>query len=207
MEIDAAGLTMVQAYKLMTGIVVPRPIAWVTTLSKTGVVNLAPFSAFSFVSHDPPMVAISIGLKKGVIKDTGRNILDTGEFVVNIADQPLLQALHASATEFPPDVSEIEILGLETRDSVTVKPPRIAAAPVSLECVLHDCIEFGREPNRLMIGEVQRFYIRDGLVKDGKITTSELNPIARLGGPIYATLGEIITMPRMDYLVRQPSGG
>lgn len=194
MDIDAKGLSMQEAYKLLTGIVVPRPIAWVTTLTPEGVVNLAPFSAFTFVSHDPPMVAISVGVRNGVMKDTGHNILSSREFVVNIADHSLIDAVHASSFEYPPDISEVEMLGLETRPSFHVRPPRIAVAPVSLECKLHQCIEFGNQPSRLMVGEVLRFHVRDGLAVNGKITTAELNPISRLGGPNYATLGNIISI-------------
>lgn len=196
MDFDASGLTMQQAYKLMTGVVVPRPIAWVSTLNDQGKVNLAPFSAFTFVSHDPPMIAISVGMRNGEIKDTARNILARKEFVVNVADHTLLDALHRSSFEYPPEVSEVETLGIATHPSHHIATPRIAQAPAALECRLHQCLEFGRQPSRLMVGEVLRFHVRDGLAVNGKITTTELNPISRLGGPNYATLGEIVTISR-----------
>jgi len=194
MEIDAQGLTAQAAYKLLTGIVVPRPIAWVSTLTAEGSVNLAPFSAFTFLSHDPPMVGVSVGTRSGMLKDTGRNILEWREFVVNIADQSLIQKLHESSYEYPPDVSEAEELGLTAEPSFHIRTPRIAEAPIAMECRLHQCIELGRQPNRLMVGEVLRFRFREGLVVNGKIATTALNPIARLGGPNYATLGEIVTL-------------
>jgi len=194
MDICPSELTAEQSYKLLTGIVVPRPIAWVTTLSPMGVVNLAPFSAFTFVSPKPPMLAISIGRKAGVYKDTAKNILSTEEFVVNIADQTLIEAVHMSAVEYPAHVSEVKALGLGTEPSRDVAPPRIAAAPISVECRLRHCIEFGETRSRLIVGEALRFHVWDGLVHDGKIETMALNPIARLGGPNYATLGEVVTM-------------
>ncbi|HEY7805160.1 MAG TPA: flavin reductase family protein, partial [Orrella sp.] len=115
-----------QAYKLLTGVIVPRPIAWVSTLSKNGVTNLAPFSYFTSVANKPPMVGINIGQEYGGRKDTARNILETEQFVVNIAQWPQLDALHASADHHPPETSEIELLGLSTEASTLIKPPRIA---------------------------------------------------------------------------------
>jgi flavin reductase (DIM6/NTAB) family NADH-FMN oxidoreductase RutF len=194
MEIDPGPQTMQENYKLMTGLIVPRPIAWVTTLTGQGRVNLAPFSAFTFCSHKPPMVAISIGHRAGELKDTGHNLLRDGEFVVNIADRSMTEALHASSAHYPPDESEAEALGLATTPSSLVKPPRLSAAPASLECRLHTSLALGDEGNRLVIGEVLRFHIADHLIRNGKVETRELDPIARLGGPKYATLGEILTL-------------
>ena len=114
MRIDPAYLDAETAYRLITGVVVPRPIAWVTSLSATGVLNLAPFSAFTFVSPKPPMLAISVGRKGGIYKDTAQNILNNEEYVVHIADSSLMTAVHESSTEHPPDVSEVEELRLST---------------------------------------------------------------------------------------------
>src|SRR5215469_15376396 len=114
MRIDPAYLDAELAYRLITGIVVPRPIAWVTSLSSKGVLNLAPFSAFTFVSQKPPMLAISVGRKAGVYKDTAHNILQSEEYVIHIADMPLMNAVHESSVEHPPEVSEVELLGLQT---------------------------------------------------------------------------------------------
>jgi flavin reductase (DIM6/NTAB) family NADH-FMN oxidoreductase RutF len=194
MDIAAADLGPEATYKLLTGIVVPRPIAWVTTQSRTGIVNLAPFSAFTFVSNKPPMVGINVGRKAGILKDTGTNILGTGEFVVNIADDSLVEPLHLSAVEHPPEVSEVEVLGLAVAASTRVRPPRLAAAPISLECRLHRSIAFGDTGSEFMVGEILLFHVRDGLLVDGKIDTGVLRPLCRIGGPNYARLGEIIRM-------------
>lgn len=195
MHIDPTSLDAEQSYKLLTGIVVPRPIAWVTTMSDAGVVNLAPFSAFTFVSPKPPMLAISVGHKAGVYKDTARNILCREEYVVHIADQSQVDAVHMSAVEHPADVSEVDHLGLETLPSNLIAVPRLAVAPVAMECRFRSAIEFGETRSRLLVGEVVRFHFRDGLVRDGKIDTKTLDPIARVAGPIYATLGELIVKP------------
>ncbi len=194
MQLDPSELGAEQAYRLITGIVVPRPIAWVSTLSSQGVVNLAPFSAFTFVSPKPPMLAISVGRKAGVYKDTAHNILSTEEFVVHIADTALMTAVHESSAEFPADISEVEQLGLATLSSEKIKVPRVAAAPIAMECRFRQCIEFGDTRSRLLVGEVVVFHIRDDLLKNGKIETEALDPIARIAGPRYARLGEIVTM-------------
>ena len=194
MRIDPAYLDAETAYRLITGVVVPRPIAWVTTLSNSGVVNLAPFSAFTFVSPKPPMLAISVGRKGGIYKDTAQNILNNEEYVVHIADSSLMNAVHESSTEHPPDVSEVEELRLSTLPGERIKVPRLAAAPVAMECRFRQCLEFGETRSRLIVGEVLVFHIRDGLLQNGKIETRALDPIARIAGPRYAKLGEIITL-------------
>ena len=194
MRIDPAYLDAETAYRLITGVVVPRPIAWVTSLSATGVLNLAPFSAFTFVSPKPPMLAISVGRKGGIYKDTAQNILNNEEYVVHIADSSLMTAVHESSTEHPPDVSEVEELRLSTLPGERIKVPRLAAAPVAMECRFRQCLEFGETRSRLIVGEVLVFHIREGLLKNGKIETEALDPIARIGGPRYAKLGEIVTL-------------
>ena len=194
MQIDPADMGAERIYRLMTGIVVPRPIAWVSSLSSKGTLNLAPFSAFTFVSQKPPMLAMSVGRKGDNYKDTAHNILDTEEYVIHIADTPLMNAVHESSAEHPPDVSEVELLGLETLPCERVKVPRLAAAPVAMECVFRQCLEFGDARSRLIIGEVVMFHIRDGLMNNGKVETEALDPIARIGGPRYARLGDIVTL-------------
>lgn len=194
MRIDPAYLDAETAYRLITGVVVPRPIAWVTSLSGSGVLNLAPFSAFTFVSPKPPMLAISVGRKGGIYKDTAQNILNNEEYVVHIADSSLMTAVHESSTEHPPDVSEVEELRLSTLPGERIKVPRLAAAPVAMECRFRQCLEFGETRSRLIVGEVLVFHIRDGLLNNGKIETGALDPIARIAGPRYAKLGEIVTL-------------
>lgn len=195
MQIAADTLSNAEAYKLLTGVVVPRPIAWVTSMSSPEHTNAAPFSAFTFVSNKPPMLGVSVAKLAGVLKDTARNINETGEFVVNIADRKMLPELHMSATEYPPEVSEIDELGIELAPSALISTPRIAKAPISMECRLHQVLEFGELKSNFFVGEVVMFHIRDGLAVDGKIATKDLDPIARLGGPNYVDLADVVTMP------------
>jgi flavin reductase (DIM6/NTAB) family NADH-FMN oxidoreductase RutF len=194
MRILAADLDPQQTYKLLTGLIVPRPIAWICSASATGVLNLAPFSAFTFVSNKPPMVGVNIGRKAGVMKDTGNNILARKEYVVHIADASLLQPLHDSAEEHPPQISEVELLGLQTVASDVISVPRLVAPPVAMECRLHQSIAFGVTGSEFMVGEVLAFHIRDGLAQDFKLDSLALNPICRLGGPHYATIGAVTTL-------------
>lgn len=194
MRLLASDLDPQQTYKLLTGIIVPRPIAWICSHSVDGVLNLAPFSAFTFVSNKPPMIGVNVGRKAGVMKDTGNNILARREYVVHIADATLLPALHESAEEHPPHVSEVEVLKLETVASEFITVPRLSAPPVAMECRLHQSIPFGVTGSEFMVGEVLAFHIRDGLANDFKIDTMALNPVCRLGGPNYATLGKVVTM-------------
>lgn len=194
MRISASDLDPEQTYKLMTGLIVPRPIAWITSVNAGGVVNLAPFSCFTFVSNKPPMVGINIGRKAGVRKDTASNIAARGEFVVNVADESLIEAVHLSAVEHPPEVSEPELLGLGLEASSQIAVPRLADAPASLECRLHSVIPFGETGAEFFVGEVVAFHVREGLMQGGKIDSGLLRPIARLAGPHYAGLGNIVRM-------------
>jgi flavin reductase (DIM6/NTAB) family NADH-FMN oxidoreductase RutF len=200
MEIDASKLSAPDMYRLLTGIVVPRPIAWVTSMSPNSIVNAAPFSAFTWVSTDPAILGFSIGLRQGVPKDTARNIASSKNYVVNIADETLLEQLHLTADEFPPDVSELSIAGLTTQKSTIVETPRISDVPIAMECELHGILEFGRSRAQFVLGEVVHIHIREGLCVNGKIETSDLRPIARLGGPRYAKLGQIMTMERTFHI-------
>lgn len=194
MQILAASLDPEATYKLLVGAVVPRPIAWITTLNAAGGVNLAPFSAFTYVSVKPPMLGINCGTKAGTLKDTGVNIHRTGEFVVHIADETLVEPLHSSAIEYPPEVSEVTELGLETLPSVDVRTPRLAIAPIAMECRYHSATPYGDTGSEFIVGEVVRFHVRDGLCENGKIETAKLRPLARLGGPVYAKLGEFMRL-------------
>ncbi|MBO6836677.1 MAG: flavin reductase family protein [Alphaproteobacteria bacterium] len=196
MEIASDTLTPGEAYRLLVGAVVPRPIAWVSTLSATGTVNAAPFSCFTFVSYSPPMVAISVGRKGDSLKDTPANIMRDREFVVNIADVDLASVLHETSAELPPDQSELDLVGLNILPSHRVAVPRIAEVPVALECRLHDILEFGKLKTQLIVGEVVTFHVRDDLYSNGKIDSMKLRPLARLGGPRYMETGrEILSRP------------
>jgi len=204
MKIAPEPLAAAEIYSLLTGIVVPRPIAWVTTLSADGVVNLAPFSCFTFVSSKPPMIGINVGLRMGERKDTARNIEATGDFTVNIGDETMIEQIHRSAIAYAPDISEVELLGLELLESERIKTPRLAAAPIALECQLRETISFGEVGSQFTVGEVLLFHIRDGLCIGNKIETAKLRPVCRLGGPNYAKLGEIVSMQHVGNVVTGP---
>lgn len=186
-------------YKLVTSLIVPRPIAWVTTLNADGGVNLAPFSAFTFVSTRPPMIGISIGRKGSKLKDTARNIQAMESYVVHIADRSMIAAVHASSEEMPADVSEAAVLKLDVEQSAVVDVPRLKVIPVAMECVLRQVLEFGEARSRFIVGEVVCVHVRDELIVDGRIQTKDLDPICRLGGPNYATLGAIGTIVGGSY--------
>jgi flavin reductase (DIM6/NTAB) family NADH-FMN oxidoreductase RutF len=198
MQIAAHELDAERAYRLLVGIVVPRPIAWVTTASEGGLVNAAPFSCYTFVCNDPPMLAINIGRRNGALKDTARNIERDREFVVNVVTEDLVGAMHASSAECPPEASEVEALKLGLAPSAAVRPPRLACSPVSLECRLEQIHELGRQRSALVLGRIVHFHIADAVYEDGKVVAQRLRPLARLGGLNYARLGEMLTMPPAD---------
>ena len=195
MEIASSDLAGLGAYRLLTGCVVPRPIAWITTLSDTGVVNLAPFSCYTIACTDPPMLGVNIGPRGTGLKDTSRNIIASLEFVVNVATAAQVGLVHASSAETPYHVSEAEALGLALSPSTVVRPPRLADSPIQLECRYVRHIEMNARGDLFIFGEVLRFHVRDDLYVDGKIRTDMLSPLARLAGPNYASLGEMMTMP------------
>jgi flavin reductase (DIM6/NTAB) family NADH-FMN oxidoreductase RutF len=194
MRLDASELDAEAAYKLLVGVVVPRPIAWVSTLSASGVLNVAPFSAFTFVSSQPPMLGINIGRKAGVRKDTAEHILARREYVVHIAHTALTEAVHASAVEHPPEVSEADLLGLARTAGTHVGVPRLLAPPVAMECRLHSVTAYGDTGSEFFVGEVLCWHLREGLLRQGKVDSVELDPVCRLGGPNYAALGRRITL-------------
>ena len=131
--VDANGLDTALAYKLVVGCVVPRPIAWITSMNSKGLVNAAPFSSYNYVATDPPMLGVNIASKAHGLKDTAKNILETGEFVVNVVDVDNMEMMHASAAEFDADVSETSSLGIELIPSLKVKVPRVANSPIQME--------------------------------------------------------------------------
>ncbi len=194
MQLNASDLGADATYRLLSGIVVPRPIAWITTLSASGRVNLAPFSCYTFVCNQPPMLGVTFGRKAGARKDTATHILASREYVVNIGDVSWLDEIHLSSAEHPADVSEVDLLGMATAPSAFIATPRLADVPVSMECRLSQVLPFGELGSEFFVGEVLAFHIRDSLYRDGKIDTKMLDPVCRLGGPNYATLGEIVTL-------------
>ncbi|MDT7513714.1 flavin reductase family protein [Rhodoferax mekongensis] len=185
-EVDFSQITAYQRYKLMASLIVPRPIALVTSLNAAGVVNAAPFSMFNMLGEDPPVVMLSINrLQDGQLKDTAANILSQREFVVHMTDEPLAAQMHACGQAFPASVSELDAVGLHAAPSHTVRPPRIAEAPVAFECVLHETLE---TPSRyVFIGRVLWMSARDGLIDTEKwrVHLQDYHPVGRFGASFY----------------------
>ncbi len=194
MDIDPKTRTLDETYKLITGLIVPRPVAWITSLSSNGTVNLAPFSAYGLVTHNPPMLMVTIGKRDGERKDTGKNIVGRGEFVVNVARYEDAATLHGSSADFAYGESEIVHLGLETVSSLVVAVPRLATSAAAMECRLREKLEYPDVDSIILLSEVVSFHIRDDFVRGGKIDTRELDPLARIGGPNYAGLGRFISL-------------
>ena len=192
------GMSTEEAYRLIVGCVAPRPVAWITTQDESGRVNAAPFSSYNYVAHSPPMLAVNIGSRKGVLKDTARNIKETGEFVVNVATEATLELMPATGADYPPEVSEPQALGIELAPSSLVKPPRIPATPIQMECRLEHVLPLGRGLNTLYIGEVVAFHLSEAIFNGRHIDAVAMRPIARLGGPYYAGLGEIFHRPMLQ---------
>lgn len=203
--VDGEGLDTAAAYRLIVGSVVPRPVAWITTMDAEGRVNAAPFSSYNYVATSPPMLAVNIAARAGdgAMKDTARNIRQSGQFVVNVATEATMDAMHNSAQEFPPHISETEALGIGLLPSRRVRPPRIAVSPVQMECRLDQAITLGRGVNTLYIGEVVAFHFAAAVFDGNRVDSVAMRPIARLGGPFYAALGEIIHRP----MLQRPPGG
>ena len=198
MQIDPSLNAEADNYKLLTNLVVPRPIAWVTSLSKSGVINLAPFSFFNAIGTDPLYVIISIGHRDdGSAKDTAKNIQDGGEFVVNMVTEDLFDAMNISAADFPSGQSELEAAHLHAAPSVRISVPRVAEAQASLECKLFSVQPLGA--NTLIIGEVVMFHVADHLLGP-RFHINNFEPIGRLGSPsVYCRTNDRFDVARIAY--------
>ncbi len=184
MELDLTGPLRQNAYMILAGLVTPRPIALATTLDEHGRINAAPFSFFNVLGDSPPIVGLCPGDRApGVPKDTARNIRVTQEFVVNLVDEALAQAMNLCAASLPPGEDETRHAGLATLPSTSVKPPRLAAAPASLECKNIGIFEIGE--NRLVIGEVLRVHVRDGILNPETwlVDPALYQPVGRMQSP------------------------
>jgi flavin reductase (DIM6/NTAB) family NADH-FMN oxidoreductase RutF len=198
-EIDFGEITAYQRYKLMASLIVPRPIALVTTLGANGVVNAAPFSMFNMVGEDPPIVMLSINrLQDGGLKDTAANILASKEFVVHMTDEAMAEKMHACGESFPADVSEIERAGLTTTPSHCIAPPRIVEAPVAFECVLHETLETASR--YVFIGRVLWLSARPGLVdtQAWRVDLRHYHPVGRFGASFYVKSTDRFAMDGPD---------
>lgn len=198
MQIDPAVHSQADNYKLLTNLVVPRPIAWVTSQDAQGVVNLAPFSFFNALGSDSLYLVISVAKNDaGELKDTGRNILASGEFVVNMVTEELFDAMNLSAADFPPGESELTAAGLHAAASAKIAVPRIAEAQAAMECRLHDSQTLGA--NTLIIGEVVMFHVADQLVGPN-LHIDGFAPLGRLGSPsVYCRTTDRFDKPRIGY--------
>ena len=183
MNFEIAALAPRDAYKLLTGVVVPRPIALVTSRGENGLLNAAPFSYFNLIGSNPPLVVLGLALKNSDSpKDTARNIQNSKEFVVNMVSRDLLGAMNICALDFPPETSEIEAARLETAPSQLIQTPRLAQTPAALECRHHSSLLIGQ--NRVILGEVVALYLRDDAVnaENFHVESRDLDLIGRMGG-------------------------
>ena len=191
-------------YKLMVGVIVPRPIAFVSTISADGVRNLAPFSFFTGISANPPVICFSPMVRgtDGSRKDTLLNVEAVKEFVVNVVSEEFAEKMNICSVEFPPEVDEFEMSGLTPVASDLVKPPRVRESRISMECRLVQIVEVSSKPlgGSLVIGEVLRFHVDDGLIDGFKIDPDKLHAIGRMGGPTYTRTTDLFDMVR-------PKGG
>jgi len=197
MDLKLAELPPLERYKLLIGLVIPRPIAWISTWSPNGVANCAPFSFFNVFSEEPPLCVIGINPRRdGQIKHSLKNIRRTREFVVNLVDEDTANAMHLSSEEFPEDVSEFGETGLTPTPALTVKHPRIAQAAACLECRLERLIVIS-DTRELVLGEVQLVHARDGIIDPQTKRISEKNyrPIGRLFGDRYCTTRQRFNLP------------
>lgn len=195
MDFNLSTLAPRDIYKLLTGLIVPRPIALVTSLGEDGVVNAAPFSFFNCVGSDPPLVVFAPGQNS---PHTPANIRTQGEFVVNLVDEAIGEAMNICAVNFPSGQSEIEAAGFTLEKSVQISVPRIVQAPVALECREHSRLEIGR--NRLVIGIVLHIHARDGIVDtNGRTNHDKLRLIGRLAGSGYCRTHDTFEMSRLNY--------
>ena len=198
MQIDPAQHSTADGYKLLTNLLVPRPIAWVTSQSPGGVVNLAPFSFFNAVSSHPLYIMVSVARNEaGEAKDTGRNIEASGEFVVNMVTEELFDAMNLSAADFPPDQSELELANLHTAPSLRINTPRVAEAQASFECKLFSAQQLGSYT--LFIGEVLMFHVADQLMGP-RLHVNGFAPLGRMGSPsVYCRTTDRFDIARVTY--------
>jgi flavin reductase (DIM6/NTAB) family NADH-FMN oxidoreductase RutF len=185
MDLNIAQAEQKHIYNLMIGLVAPRPIAWITSMNPSGQLNAAPFSAYNYLGMDPPIVAIGIGNRPGpgvIAKDTAQNIRHTGEFVINVVNEAVAEAMNICAVDFPPEINELDITHLATEPSLVVKVPRIALAPASLECREITTMEIGR--SRIILGQVVAIHVKDEFVDPAGpyIRAEELHAVGRMNG-------------------------
>ena len=197
MEYAASDLKPHDRYKLLAGFILPRPIAWVTTIGPTGVVNAAPYSFFNVFSEDPPLCMFAVNIRAdGRLKDTQVNIERSGEFVVNITDEPLAEAMHESSGDFPPEIGEPDHLGLKLAPSTMIAAPRLADAPWAMECKTWKTIDVN-QTRCLIMGEGINFHIRDELWDSGsmRVNMEQYHPVGRMFADRYCRTNDRMVFP------------
>ena len=191
MELNISETEQKEITSFFYRILIPRPIAWVSTRSKNGIDNLAPFSFYGGVTANPPIVSLGIGRRAGKHKDTSQNLLDTGECVIHLTSVELSEKMVKTSAELPPEKDEFEIAGLEKAESTDVKPPRLKDAKVAMEGKLYRHLEVGNGPGDMLLVEIVRIHIDDSILdKRGRPDVFKLDPLGRLGGRQYASLTE-----------------
>ena len=199
MEISPESRPNKDIYKILIGTVLPRPIAWVSSVDPSGNINLAPFSFFTVASVNPPILCFSPLLQENSIeKDTLVNISQTGEFVVNIVSYGLAQTMNRTSGPYPSDVNEFDVAGVTPKQSTFVKPPCVADSLVNFECKLQQIIPLGSEPmaGNLILGKVCNIHIDPDIVRNGEVDSKSLDAIGRLGGNMYTTIRDCFEMER-----------
>lgn len=199
MKIDPANLNRQDAHALLVGAILPRPIAFVSTVGKDGIHNIAPFSFFTGMSTKPAVVGFAVGCRRdGTKKDTLVNIEYTKDYVINLVNEELAEAMNQAAGEYPSHVDEFKVAGLTPVKSDLVKSPRVAESPVNMECRLMQILEFGQSPNvnSFIIGEVVGVHVQEETWVDGVIKASKVKAIGRLGEDLYCRTKDIFEMKR-----------
>jgi flavin reductase (DIM6/NTAB) family NADH-FMN oxidoreductase RutF len=201
MQIDPASLAERDVYKILTGTVVPRPIAWVASISQDGRPNLAPFSYFNIACTDPPLLLFCPQRRgDGSPKDTLRNVAATGEFVLHIVNEELAAAMNQTAAEYPAGIDEFAAADLRAASSAIVAPPRVADAAVAFECRVEQIVHVGSERGGdIVIGRVLLIHLRDDVYQDGYTNVAALKPVARLAGNEYARVTDTFALARPIY--------
>lgn len=204
-EFDPSKLPSSKTYSILISLVVPRPIAFVTSINKDGVVNAAPFSFFNLMGNDPPIVALGVGKdesRKNGLKDTGYNIQQTREFVINIVNEEIVKQVNVTSIDFPPEIDEVEIAGLTKMPSVKIKPPLIAESAANLECRHVNTVEIGN--TRVILGEIIYIHVKNEFVDsqggDSSILTELMRPVGRTHSrDFYARTTDLFKVPRISY--------
>jgi len=206
--LNPANCELRQIYKLMTGIIVPRPVALVSTMDRQGAVNLAPFSAFTMAGSNPPAVLFCPALRAAGVaeagrywdmrKDSLRNVEETGEFVINVVNEAMAAAANETAAEVLPEVDEFTLGGFTPVASAVVRPPRVAESPAQMECRLLQVIYVGREPGAgvIVLGEVVRIHLREDLLEDFRVDPAGLDAVGRMAGNTWVRTHDRVELVR-----------